>query len=655
MQIDKENKLDFFKDLFANAKSEMEGLIEDFNKYSKQYKGDLEIDGSNTPAQTSRNITYELIESQFSSYLPTTAVTPEVYSERNDRNAKSVEKLLRNKRNRLPFEKMNDIDERYSPIYGGSVWLVEWDNSIKTHNTVGDVKVTIWAPTHFVGQPHIFDIDDMEYCFIFFETTKEDLVRKYGVSFETAEETESDNDSENDETATVVVCYYKDEDDRICQYIWSGDTELLDIEDYYTNTERSELMRSDSDIVRSFTMFTSVPLKQLSRLVESFGEYNALRSLIKSGDSDPTLSKRYKLAKKKIRRTLAAVTIANLMYVLVGQFFKFLYNNMAEDDEEGKVTAKSFFLDMLKDFGSTTIGMLPVVRDIYGYFVNGYEIENFTGDMLNSIISSAKSLFELATKAASGEEIKTQEYMSIFRNSLYSIGQVTGIPVRNINNTITGLVRRFSPSAAYSYTSLFYNPKYSTDIKAALKKGDYELAEMIMGMLLKDDRTGSLSSKATQKLIELYDAGYTVLPKSIGNTLTYNGETVQLTAAQQSAFKTIYSQANAEIEKLVNSAEFATLPAERQAKAIKLLYDAYYSKAQASVLKQANDNKIILLSGAISPSTLAPHLSAISAIESDTDKAGNVINGSKKAKVIKYVMAQKLDTVQKLLLILSLG
>lgn len=402
-------------------------------------------------------------------------------------------------------------------------------------------------------------------------------------------------------------------------------------------------------------MFTSVPLKQLSRLVESFGEYNALRSLIKSGDSDPTLSKRYKLAKKKIRRTLASVTIANLMYVLVGQFFKFLYNNMAEDDEEGKVTAKSFFLDMLKDFGSTTIGMLPVVRDIYGYFVNGYEIESFTGDMLNSIISSAKSLFELATKAASGEEIKTQEYMSIFRNSLYSIGQVTGIPVRNINNTITGLVRRFSPSAAYAYTSLFYNPKYSSDIRAALKKGDYDLAETIMGMLLKDGRTGGLNEKATKKLIELYDAGYTVLPKSIGDTLTYNGEEIRLTAAQQSSFRKIYSQANAEIEAMVNSAEFASLPAEKQARAIKLLYDAYYSKAQASVLKLASDNKIIMLSSAIPPSALAPHLSAISAIESDTDKKGNVISGSKKAKVIKYVLAQKLSTPQKLLLILSLG
>lgn len=234
MQIDKAHKLDFFKELFSDAKSEMDGLIADFEKFRKQYRGDLEIDGSDTPATTGRNITYELIESQFSSYLPTTAVTPEIYSERNERNAKSVETLLKNKRNRLPFEKMNDIDERYSPIYGGSVWLVEWDNSIKTHNTVGDVKVTIWSPMHFVGQPHIFDIDDMEYCFIFFETTKEDLIRKYGVDEATAESTESDEGSENDETATVVVCYYKDEKDRICQYIYSGDTELLDIEDYYS-------------------------------------------------------------------------------------------------------------------------------------------------------------------------------------------------------------------------------------------------------------------------------------------------------------------------------------------------------------------------------------------------------------------------------------
>lgn len=234
MRVDKENKLQFFKDLFENARGQQATLRDDFEKWSKQYKGDLIIDGSDEPALTGRNITYELIESQFSSYLPSTAVTPEIYSERNDRNAKSVERLLKNKRNQLPFEKMNDIDERYSPIYGGSIWLVEWDNSIKTHNTVGDVKITCWSPSHFVGQPCIYDIDDMEYCFITFETTKEDLVRKYGVSIDVADDTESENGGETDETATVNVCYYKNDEDKICQYIWSGDTELQDIEDYYS-------------------------------------------------------------------------------------------------------------------------------------------------------------------------------------------------------------------------------------------------------------------------------------------------------------------------------------------------------------------------------------------------------------------------------------
>ena len=234
MRIDKQHKLDFIKALYENAQSQTSGLQEDFVKWSKQYKGDLEIDDSTEPARAGRNITYELIESQFSSYLPTTAVSPECYTERTERNAKSVERLLRNKRNKLPFERMNDIDERYSPIYGGSIWLIEWDNSIKTHKTVGDVKVSVWSPSHLVGQPYIYDIDDMEYCFITFETTKEDLVRKYGVSFDDAEETESENGNETDETATVVVCYYKDDDDKICQYIWSGDVELSDIEDYYS-------------------------------------------------------------------------------------------------------------------------------------------------------------------------------------------------------------------------------------------------------------------------------------------------------------------------------------------------------------------------------------------------------------------------------------
>lgn len=234
MKIEYENqtKLAFFQELYNEARSSADKMYEKLDQNIKQYKGDANIDGSDTPAEQVRNVTYELIESQVTSYIPNPSVNVKMYSEKNERNAKSIETLLKNKRDELPFEKLNDIDERFNPIYGGSVWLVEWDNSIRTHNTVGDVKLSCINPNDFTGQPNIYDIAEMEYCFVQFETTKDDIVRKYGVRPTVADETESDENAD-DKTATLYVCYYKNENDKVCQYIWSGDTEISDIEDYY--------------------------------------------------------------------------------------------------------------------------------------------------------------------------------------------------------------------------------------------------------------------------------------------------------------------------------------------------------------------------------------------------------------------------------------
>ena len=230
-------KLQFFQDVYLDAKNHLDTLYEKLDRHLEQYKGSPKIDGSNEDATHVWNITYELIESQITTYLPNPSATPMMRSERNVRNAKSIETLLNNKRDQLPFEKMNDLDERYSYIYGGSIWLIEWDNGKKTHNTVGDVKVSCLSPMHFVGQPNIYDISEMEYCFITFETTKDDIVRKYGVSLEVAEDAESDENAD-DKTATLYVCYYKNEDDKVCEYVWSADTELLDIDDYYSRKIR---------------------------------------------------------------------------------------------------------------------------------------------------------------------------------------------------------------------------------------------------------------------------------------------------------------------------------------------------------------------------------------------------------------------------------
>ena len=63
-------EIDFFKDLYQNAKNHMGGTFERFTRNSEQYNGSKEIDGSAEPAKYVRNITYELIESQVSSNIP---------------------------------------------------------------------------------------------------------------------------------------------------------------------------------------------------------------------------------------------------------------------------------------------------------------------------------------------------------------------------------------------------------------------------------------------------------------------------------------------------------------------------------------------------------------------------------------------------------
>lgn len=237
-KMNKGDKLQFFQDLYQEARNYAEADYEAMETHAEQYKGDDKIDGSAERAKVVRNITYELIESQVSSFIPTPAVTPEMWSERNERCAKAIEVTLKNKRDKLPYENLNDMDERYTYVYGGSVWFVEWDNSIMGHNTVGDVSLSCLAPKRLTVQPNITDIDNAEYIFLEFETTKEDIVRKYGVTPEVADETESDKGTADDKTSTLYVCYYKDEDDKICQFIWSADTTLSDISDYYARKRK---------------------------------------------------------------------------------------------------------------------------------------------------------------------------------------------------------------------------------------------------------------------------------------------------------------------------------------------------------------------------------------------------------------------------------
>ena len=228
-----QSRLEFFKALYERAKNNSAELYSSLERNMRQYRGSREIDGGE-PALTVRNITYELIESQVSSTIPMPKTDPMSYSERRSRNAEAIERLCRSLRDKLPFEELNDIDERYTYIYGGSVWYADWDNGIIEDGKPGGIRLQCLCPRDFLPQPGIFSVDDMEYCFLKFTTTRSELKVNYGVSDEKCDlaECEYEYGGEGD-AVNVTVCFYRDEEGRVGRYIFSGDVTLSDIPRYY--------------------------------------------------------------------------------------------------------------------------------------------------------------------------------------------------------------------------------------------------------------------------------------------------------------------------------------------------------------------------------------------------------------------------------------
>ena len=190
------------------------------------------------PGQTShvRNIVFENIESQVSSSIPKPKVTPR--RKKDEHLAEVIEHFLRNELDRMPFEAMNDLAERTVPVQGGVGFLVEWDNTRRTHDTVGEVEVSVIHPKQFAPQPGVYTgIEDMDWFIIKIPTTKEAVRRKYGVDVslegEEAPEVRSPDGAEVTEDAvTENLGFARNDKGGLDLYAWVNDVELEDIENY---------------------------------------------------------------------------------------------------------------------------------------------------------------------------------------------------------------------------------------------------------------------------------------------------------------------------------------------------------------------------------------------------------------------------------------
>ena len=347
-------------------------------------------------------------------------------------------------------------------------------------------------------------------------------------------------------------------------------------QDTSDDASKSALSRSDNRLWQMTTMFRNQQMKVWSNVVSCAWEAYNLKQIKKSGGT--VSESQAKQARTRASKLAAGIVTGAVFSSAVAALLSSMRGNRDDDDEP---IIKSMALDTLGDI----LGTVPLAGQLAQTLLTGYDAENFYYGVINDGLDAVKAIYSPINKWVTGKHVTTQDTANAIRKGMLLAGQLTGVPVRNFENIVKSATHTVSPTMYRKYKSLFYAPTAS-DVKKAIDSGNTRLAETEMRQLMLYAKTGSRSNaKVNSELTRLYGAGYkNVVPRAVPSNVTVDDESIELSRDQYKQFARIYQSADNYAAQLVTTAEYAELDDEYKSKAIKSVYDIYYSRAAHNVL-----------------------------------------------------------------------
>lgn len=237
--MENQTSLNYWQETYNVNKNAYQDNISNMDDNELAYSGKRKIktpEGQDAKKQgsVSRKMCFELIETQVDITIP----APRVVSlkGREDR-ARMIESVLKNETDRLNFEEICDEQARLTPTLGGSVLLLEWDNTYKDQFGVGRLSVRNVHPKQVIPQDGVYKLEDMDYFFIEFEQTEDYIKAQYGVDV-SEESDENTTDGPKEHMRTHIYCYYKNDDGTIGLFSWVGNTVIQDYDNYFARLQK---------------------------------------------------------------------------------------------------------------------------------------------------------------------------------------------------------------------------------------------------------------------------------------------------------------------------------------------------------------------------------------------------------------------------------
>ena len=356
---------------------------------------------------------------------------------------------------------------------------------------------------------------------------------------------------------------------------------------------KSAAIRSKNEIMKGFTMFKTDAHMILSGLAKSLSAWSVLNKKIKlakdAGDTAKVaeLEKLRNQARRKVGKYTTVVILSCAYMTLLARLFNKLYHQ----DEDDEMTVGDILLDVFGNF----LGMFPIVSEISAFFLDGYDVDNSVYSSMNNALEAIGGTVDLVKNAIGGKNVTSEEIASTLRKDIYALGQIFGVPARNIYKNTKAVIDLVSPSTGDKIDAWFKAPSEKSleeNIKASIEKGNDKAVSSSLGLLydkydLKLEDT--VLRREYDRLMRLEmakaeddSAKYSPLEAKIPSNLTVDGEEVELLKKDINTFKNAFLVAEKSQASVVKTAPYKKLKDEERAYALRKISQFYYEETKYS-------------------------------------------------------------------------
>lgn len=286
----------------------------------------------------------------------------------------------------------------------------------------------------------------------------------------------------------------------------------------YTVMQRAGIQRSDNEITKTLTMFTTQRFQNYGILADAVMDYKAQRARYNAEKSAENKAE-VQRAGQSLRRAAASQVIQTAVFALMKIGADFLLHRWdREQDENGDVTAESLWNRFAGLFTESAAGNFLFGSEIYsmvGNAVNGtdYDVVSATNiSAVNDLFAAATKLYTLIRKDTTGMD---EEELEAYHRKLRKAGvdvmeyglDIAGIPAANGRKMVEAFAAYADDVQGLANGEVFSlngTPASATGqydrLFNAIERGDAEEAAAALGKLDQMGKSDKVEAELKKRL-----------------------------------------------------------------------------------------------------------------------------------------------------------